>query len=102
MAVVGMEARKLRFPFVIETFANFGIRRIIIISIPFLGCFLEERVFHALRDQEVHRFLKAGDGAGDLGIFMSGQRPRNEANSLNSLQIIPSISNHERLSDHPL
>ena len=97
-----MKAGKLRLPFVIETLTNFRIRRIIIIGISLLRCFLEEWIVYTLRDQESHRFLEAGDGAGDLRRFMSGQRSRSEVNSLNTLQNLPSISNHKRIDDHPL
>ena len=97
-----MKAGKLRLPFVIETLADCGIRRIIIIGISLLRYFLEEWILHAFRDQEVYRFLKAGEGAGDLTIFMSGQRSRSEADSLNTLQIFPSITNHKRIRDHRL
>ena len=49
-----VEAGKLRLPREIEVLADFGIGGIIIIGVPFLGCFLEQRVIHTLRDQEVH------------------------------------------------
>ena len=102
VAIMCMKTGKLRLPFVIEALSNFRIRRIIIIGIPFLRCFLEELILHALRDQEVHRFLEAGDGESDLSIFMSGQRSRSEVNRFNTLQIIPSITNQKRIGDLPL
>ena len=102
MTVVCMVAREFRFPLEIEALTNGGVRGIVKIGIPFLGSFLEDRVLHTLRDQKVHRRLKGGDGAGDLGRFMSGQGARSEANGLYTLQLIPSISNHKKILDHPL
>ena len=102
VAIMRMKAGKLRLPFVIETLVDCGIRRIIIIGISLLRYFLEEWILHALRDQEVYRFLKAGEGAGDSTIFMSGQRSRSEADSLHTLQIVPSMTNHKRIRAHRL
>ncbi len=99
---MGMEGGKLRFPWDVEALADCWIRRIIVIDVPFLGHPLKQRIINALRNQEVYGFLKTGNGAADLLIFMSGQGAGSEADGLQSFQIISSRRNYLNLQTHPI
>ena len=102
VAVMGMEAWKLRFPLEIEALANFGIRGIIIIGISLLGHFLEQWVIHTLRNQEIYRFLEASKCLGDFFVLALGQFERSDANSFSRFQNAPSITNHNIIRYHLL
>ncbi|NVM55797.1 MAG: hypothetical protein HWN66_19005 [Candidatus Helarchaeota archaeon] len=102
MAVVRMEAGKVCFPFEVEALANFGVRRIIVVGVPFLGHFLEKWVVDGLCDQKIHRILEAGDRECDFIVLALGQFKRSEANGFNRFQNVPSLTNHDTLHNHPL
>ena len=102
MAIVGMEAWEFRFPFEIEALANFGVRRIIVVDVAFLGHFLEQGVVDGLCDQEVHRILEAGDRECDFVALALSQWKRSEANGFNTFQFVPSFTNHDTVRYHPL
>ena len=92
MAVVGVELGKLRFPFKIETFTNGGVRGIIIIGVPLLGHPLEQGIIHALRNQEVHRFLEVGKGITNPLVLAFGQPDRCDLDRLESFQRTPQLT----------
>ncbi|NVM54572.1 MAG: hypothetical protein HWN66_12785 [Candidatus Helarchaeota archaeon] len=73
VAVMSMELRKLGFPFKIKRLADFGVRGISVVNIPLFGHFLEQWVIYALRNQEINRFLEAGNCLGDLFVLALGQ-----------------------------
>ena len=92
MAVVGVELGKHCFPGEVKALANGGVRGIVIIGVPLLGHPLEQGVIHALRDQEVHRFLEAGKGITNPLVLTFGQPNRCDLDRLESFQRTPRLT----------